>query len=142
MRMHLRLGFGLTNLFTAAVLGGAVLALPMRIKLIDVPSLLIAVLLFASGVSLLANLRWALRLFTIATWALLAVGLLLIAIAVLTIAFLSGVHGHWVDAGLPATGLAIALLVPYTLLYPVVSLLWIYRQRGSVPIAASSGTSP
>jgi hypothetical protein len=123
MHSRARVGFGIGNLLTAALLGAAVFMLPVRYTLVDALLVIVAVIAAMSAVGLLANAGWAGRGLRIAAFALLGFGLLAVGLAVLTLAFLAGVHGRWLDAGIPITMYALALIVPYTVIYPLVQLL-------------------
>jgi len=130
MHVRARLGFGIGNVVVAALLVAAIFVLPVRYWPLDGLLALVATLLVVSGVWLLAQLGGAALAGRVAAFALLGLGLVISTLAVLTLAFLSGVHGRWLDAGLPWTGLSLALLFPYTLVYPVWQLVYFAPGKG------------
>jgi hypothetical protein len=118
-----RFGFGTGNLVTSGLLVASIFVLPVRFWLVDGLIGAVAAVLLVSSVWLLADLRGAEKGARIAAFALLGLGLFAIGLAILTLAFLSSVHGRWLDYGLPWTVLALALLAPYTVVYPLLQLL-------------------
>jgi hypothetical protein len=130
MNVRARIGFGVGNLVAAALLVAAWSALPVRHLAIDGGLVAVAVLLALSSLPLFANAAWAVRALRLAAYILLTLGLGALGLGLLTIAFLSGVHGRWLDGGMLITVQWLALLVPYTVVYPVVQLLWSQRAQG------------
>jgi hypothetical protein len=126
-----RVGFGLGNLATATLLIVGVFMLPVRYWLVDALLVLGAIATAVSAVALLANVRWAARSLRISALTLLGVGLIAVLLAVLTLSFLAGVHGRWLEAGIPVTYSALALIVPYTIVYPIAQLLAIGDETGA-----------
>ena len=124
MHSRARVGFGVGNLVTAVLLAVGVQMMPLRHLAIDALLVVAAAVTAVSGVALLANVSWAARVQRIAALALLAFGLVAVALAVLTLVFLAGVHGRWLEAGIPITYAALALIVPYAVIYPIVQLLF------------------
>jgi len=125
----MRITFAVLNAVSASVLLLAVFALiTPRFWVLDVPAALIALVELVSAAALLARSPWALRALSVAAWVTFALGLTLVSLVVITIAFLRGIHTEYSLAGLTLTALAVALLVPYTVLLPVVQLLWLKRQ--------------
>lgn len=124
MHSRARVGFGVGNLVTAVLLAVGVYMMPLRHVAIDALLVLAAIVTAVSGATLLANVSWAPKLQRIAALTLLAFGLVAVALAVLTLVFLAGVHGRWLEAGIPITYAAVALIVPYAVVYPIVQLLF------------------
>lgn len=132
MHSRARVGFGLGNLVTAALLVLAVYMLPVRHLLVDGLLVVAAVVTGASSVAALAKLPKAALFLRIAAFTLLGLGLIAVALSVLTLAFLAGVHGRWLQAGIPIASYALALIIPYTIVYPIVQLLVVTpAQRGT-----------
>ncbi len=123
MRSGVRVGFGFGNLVAAGLLVAGIGALPVRFWAVDAPLAAVAVALVASSVVLFANLPWAQRALRAAAFALLGLGLFVIALAVLTLVFLAGVHGRWFGGSIQVTALTLALIVPYTVVYPIAQLV-------------------
>ncbi len=123
MRTGLRVGFGIGNLLAAALLAAGISALPVRFWAVDGPLAAVALALAASSVVMFTNVSWASVALRGAAFALLALGLVLVTLTVLTLVYLAGVHGRWLGGSGQVTELALALVVPYTLVYPVVELL-------------------
>lgn len=126
---RVRVTFAVLNAVTALILLVSVFGLVRpRYWVLDVPAGLMSAVQIVSAVGLFTRAAWALRALTVAAWASLVGGLGLVALTVLTMVFLRGVHG---DDGLAATaisGLSVALLLPYTVLLPTLELLWLSGQ--------------
>ena len=132
MDTRARVGFGIGNLVTAALLVLGVYMLPVRYLLIDALLVIGAVVAVASSIATFAKLPSAPLLLRIAAFALLGLGLIAVALAVLTLSFLAGVHGRWLEAGIPIATYALGLIIPYTIVYPIVQLLAVApEQRGT-----------
>jgi len=125
-----RVGLALGNLVAAAVWGAAGYALPLRFWLIDVPLAAAVVALVASAIAALARVAWAERALSVAAWVLLGLGLVLVFATTVSMGFLSGVHGEFGSMGVLVMALALALVVPYALAYPLIQLAWVFRRRG------------
>jgi len=125
------IGFAIGNFVPALVLGVGLYALPVRFWVVDV--LVVAAVLGVTGGSGVALARPALslRALKVAALALLAIGLLLVGAAALSAAFLSGVHGDYGRGGTLLMLLILFLMVPYTLVYPVLELLWLHGKQKS-----------
>ena len=123
------IGFAIGNLVPALVLGVGLYALPVRFWVVDI--LVSAAVLAVSGGSgvALARPALALRALRVAAIVLLGIGLLLVGAAGLSAAFLSGVHGDYGRGGTLLMVLILFLMVPYTLVYPVLELLWLHAKR-------------
>lgn len=122
MSSRLRWIFVAGNLLTAGLLATVLSVLPVRHALFDTVLAVLALALGASAIAMLANLAWSTRALRYSAGLLLGVGLLASGIAVLTLAFLSGVHGRWLDGGFPLTVVALGLIVPHLVVYPLVQL--------------------
>lgn len=131
MNTRAQLGFGIGNVITAALLGVARTQLPVRHAFFDGLLIAVAVVLSLSGLLAFMNLRWAPLALRVAAFALLGLGLVAIAVALLTIAFLSSVHGRWLEAGLPYATLALVLIAPYAVIYPVVQLVCVRAEKAA-----------
>lgn len=139
--MNPRLGFALGNLLPALVLGLGCYALPLRWWGMDVPIALLVLGLIASSAVALWKQELAYRVLRVAAFALLVVGLALVAAFALSIAFLSGIHGAFGAFGSLLMGLVILLLVPYALVYPALQLWWLAR-AGRAPELRGAGSPP
>jgi hypothetical protein len=139
--MNPRLGFALGNLVPALVLGLGCYALPLRWWGMDVPIALLVLGLFATSGIALWRPELAPRVLRLAAFALLVVGLGLVAAFALCIAFLSGIHGAFGAFGSLLMGLVILLIVPYALVYPAVQLWWLGRV-GRAPQVSCAGSPP
>src|SRR5262249_5328366 len=76
---------------------------------------------------------------------LLGIGLVLIAAAALSLAFLAGIHGEFGQGGMALMLLVTLLVLPYTLGYPVVELRWLgpaKRPVSAPPVASSTAEAP
>jgi hypothetical protein len=126
---RVRVAFAVLNSVVAVILLVGVFGLIQpRFWGLDVPAAVLGAVELVSAVALFARLPWALRALSVAAWVTFVGGLSLVGLIILTMVFLRSVHG---EDGLVATavsGLVVALLVPYTLLLPVVQLLWLKRQ--------------
>jgi hypothetical protein len=126
----MRITFGVLNALSALVLlVGLFGVVQPRFWALDVPLVGIALVELASAVALLAKLPWAMRALTVSAWVTFVLGLLVVSLILITIAFLRGIHGDYGLAALAVSTLVVALLVPYTLVLPALELLWLKRQR-------------
>ncbi len=126
----MRVTFGVLNALSALVLLVGVFGVVQpRFWALDVPAAIIALVELVSALALLARLPWALRALTVAAWVGLVLGLTIVSLIVITISFLRGIHGDYGLAALAVSVLIILLLVPYTVVLPVLQLLWLKRQR-------------
>jgi len=125
----MRVIFGLLNGVTALVLLVGVFGVVQpRFWALDVPAALIALVDLTSALALLARLPWALRALNVAAWVSFVLGLTIVTLIVISIAFLRSIHGDHGLAALAVSGLIVALLVPYVVLLPALELLWLKRQ--------------
>jgi hypothetical protein len=126
---RVRLLFAVSNALVALILLVGVFGLIQpRFWALDVPAAVLALVELVSAVSLFARLPWALRALSLAAWITFVGGLLLVGSIVLTMVFLRSIHGEDGVVATAVSGLVVLLLVPYTLLLPVVQLLWLKRQ--------------
>jgi hypothetical protein len=136
-------GFALGNLVPAALLGLGCGALPIRWWPADVLLLgTVATLCVTSG--LVLTRRGKPRFWLgIGARVLLGMGLVIIAAAALAVAFLAGIHGDFGRGGMSLMGLVAFMVLPYTVVYPVLQLAWlgtpVGRERGPAPTAESAG---
>ena len=126
-----RVGIAVGNLVAAGVWGAGGYALPLRFWVLDVPLVVTVAALVVSAIAALARAPWAELALKVAAWVLLGFGLLLVAITTLSMGFLSGVHGEFGTMGVLVMALALSLVVPYALAYPVFQLGWALRERGA-----------
>jgi hypothetical protein len=126
-------GFAVGNLAAALMLSVGLYALPVRFWPADV--LVGAAIAGVAGGSVVALARRPLawQALRVAALTLLGIGLLVIAAAALSLAFLSGVHGDYGRGGVVLMTLVLFLALPYTLVYPVLELLWLHARRGKPP---------
>ncbi|HEY3496618.1 MAG TPA: hypothetical protein VGK73_18090 [Polyangiaceae bacterium] len=131
-------GFAAGNLVAAVMLSVGLFALPVRYWLADV--VVVLSIAGAAGPSVAALIRPALapRALRIAALSLLTIGLLVIAAAALSLAFLSGVHGDYGRGGVALMTLVSFLVLPYTVVYPVLELLWLHQRGGLAKVRPSS----
>jgi hypothetical protein len=107
----------------------AAYALPVRYLIADTLVVLtVLVVLGASGWALFRPDR-AFSALRIAALALLAFGLLVIALAALGVSYLYGVQGDFGRGGVVIMMLIMLLALPYLVAYPVIQLLWLGRQK-------------
>jgi hypothetical protein len=126
---RVRVIFAVLNALVAVILLVGVFGLIQpRFWALDAPAALLGAVELVSAVALFARLPWALRALSVAAWVTFVGGLLLVGLIILTMVFLRSVHGEDGMVATAVSGLVIALLVPYTLLLPVVQLLWLKRQ--------------
>ena len=125
---RVRIAFGVLNALTALVLFlGVFVVVEPRFWALDVPAFVIAALELVSAVALLAKRRWALRALALAAWVSFVLGLLVVSLVVLSMAFLRGIHGDYGVAALAVSGLIVLLLLPYVVALPALQLLWLKR---------------
>lgn len=131
-----RIGFGAGNLALAAfALYGVFRLLPSRWWVVDGGAIVVALLLVASGVTLLARHRAAERVTRVAAGVVLALGMALFAAVVATATWISGVYGQVGTSGALVFGLVAALLLPYLVVYPAVMLAWVGPRAAPAPAA-------
>jgi hypothetical protein len=122
-------GFAIGNLVSVLLLSLGLFGLPVRYWVADTLVLLVLASILAGSVTALARPALAWRALRIAALSLLGIGLLLIAVAALSLAFLSGVHGDYGRGGVLLMALVLLAALPYTIVYPVIELVWLHRRR-------------
>jgi hypothetical protein len=118
------------NLVVAVVIKLAVFrAWPVRSLAVEIAAGVIAALLVASGVGLVLRARWADGLTRVAAIALLVAGVAVATALALGMTFARAVGGAGAGPGAVMFGLALALVAPYGVGYPIGLLVWV-RSRG------------
>jgi hypothetical protein len=122
--------FGIANVATAVLLVfGVFVALPARWWPVDTGAALLAALDLTAGVGLLARAKWAPLAAKVAGGVALALGLLVVSLLAVTASWLSGVYGPVGRGGSIVLALVAALAVPYTIVLPIVELVWLREAR-------------
>jgi hypothetical protein len=125
-----RLAFAVVNLLVAALVALAVfVGLPVRWWVVDTSAILITLALIASAVALSVNAGFSSLAVRIGAWSLLGIGLALLAVLVLTAAYLRATGGALGTRGVLGFALAAALVLPYFVVYPALQLGWDRNQR-------------
>lgn len=136
-RAGIRIGFGIANLFVAALAyGGIFRGLPSRWLPVDLAGIVVIALMAASGVALVLNRRGAVWLARIASFGVLAIGMILFAALVLTASWLAGVYGPIGKGGAAIFMLVAAMVLPYTIALPAAELLWLGALRAAAKRSA------
>jgi len=132
------LAFAVGNLVPATVLGAGLVALPVRFWPTDlvVGGSTLALALASSAV--IGRPAVAHRALLIGARVLLGVGILLVTAAVLSMAFLAGIHGDFGRGGVTLMLLVTLLVLPYAIVYPLVELWWL----GTGPAAVDPAPAP
>jgi hypothetical protein len=134
--------FGSIDLVAALLVALGVFAgLPARWWVVDLPAVAIVALLGASGVGLLARLRWGEKVARFASFVTLALGLALITALVVAASYLSGIYMAVGRGGALILVLVAALALPYLVVFPAAQLLWLGPARRSPPPGGTPGTS-
>jgi hypothetical protein len=132
-------GFALGNLVPATVFALAGVALPVRYAFADaLLALVVATVVGSSGVALFRAER-SLPALRAGALVLLGLGLLLIALAALSVAYLRGVQGDYGRGGVLIMSIVLLLALPYLVVYPVLELLLLHRRFGA---ARPKGAAP
>lgn len=121
-------GFAIGNLVPAFVFGLAGVALPVRYPFADVLLSLVIVTVVASSWVALFRADRALAALRVGAVTLLALGLLLVAMAGLGVAYLRGVQGDYGRGGVLIMSLVLLLALPYLVVYPALELLLLQRR--------------
>lgn len=118
------------------VIGALILLLDLSLTLrqwaLDVPVITAALLLLTTTAKALLQPANALRWLRIGAWTLLTLGVTFTSASVLSLAFLSGVHGQLLRHGIETLLLLLATSVPYVLVYPLVLLAWTAHRDATV----------
>jgi len=135
------IAFAAGNMIPATVLGAGVVALPVRYWPTDI--VVGGAALVLAGASSVAVGRPALarRALLLGARVLLGVGILLVAVALLSLAFLAGIHGDFGRGGVTLMLLVTLLVLPYAIVYPLVELWWL-SSRTPAPAPAATVASP
>jgi hypothetical protein len=134
--------FALGNLVPALVLGVGLYALPVRWLPADlVIGAAVLALPVTSGL-VFARPPASRRALRVGASVLLAVGLVLMAVAVLSLAFLSGIHGDFGQGGMTLMALVTFLVLPYAIVYPVLELLWVGPKKAQPKTDPAPAAAP
>ena len=112
------------NAVIAALILALDLTLTLRQWVLDVPIAVGALLLFIGAIKALLQPADARRWLRIGAWILLILGVAFTSMSILTVAFLSGVHGQLLRHGVDTLLLLLVASLPYLLVYPLVLLTW------------------
>ena len=124
------LTFGTANVVVAGLLVAGVFGgLPVRWWVVDVLALILAAALLTASVALTANTRWQSLAVRISAWMVLGAGLALLAALALGASFLYAVSGSLGPQSTQVLTLALALDVPYLLVYPALQLWWLRGEK-------------
>jgi hypothetical protein len=122
--------FAFTNASILVVGGVAIWRAVPRALAVDLASVVVGALLFASAVGLALRARWARPVTRIAAAVLLAAGLL--ATAALTTGMIFARAVSAVDSPGPLLfGLVLLAIVPYSVVYPLLLFCWLDKARGT-----------
>jgi hypothetical protein len=122
------IGFALGNLVPALVFGIAGVALPVRYVFADTLLSLVIVTVVGSSWQALFRPERALPALRVGAFTLLGLGLLLIALAGLSVAYLRGIQGDYGRGGVLIMTIVLLLALPYLVVYPALELLLIHRR--------------
>jgi hypothetical protein len=138
-------GFALGNLVPVVTFGLAGVALPVRYLFADaLLSCVVLTVVASSGVALFRAER-ALQALRVGALTLLGLGLLLLAAAALSVAYLRGIQGDYGRGGVAIMSLVLLLALPYLVVYPVLELVLLHprltaaRKRGGASEAGALG---
>lgn len=106
---------------------GIWVALPARWWPVDVPGTLLAIACTASAVGLWRRAAWGRRLALATCWALLVAGSLTVTALCITVAQISGQYGPVGAGGALLMGTMAALVLPYLVALPALSIAWLRR---------------
>lgn len=112
------------NAVIAALILALDLTLTLRQWVLDVPVALGALVLFISALKALLQPTDAQRWLRIGAFVLLTLGIAFTSASLLTLAFLSGVHGQLLRHGVDTLLFLLVASLPYLLVYPLVLLTW------------------
>jgi hypothetical protein len=131
------LAFAVGNLIPATVLGAGLVALPVRFWPTDVVVGGSALALALASSAVIGRPAVARRALLLGARVLLGVGILLVTAAVLSLAFLAGIHGDFGRGGVTLMLLVTLLVLPYAVVYPLVELWWLGTgSAAAAPVAA------
>lgn len=131
-------GFALGNLVPALTFGLAGAALPVRYLFADALLSLVIVTVVGSSAVALFRAERAFPALRVGALTLLGLGLLLIALAALSVAYLRGIQGDYGRGGVVIMTIVLLLALPYLVVYPVLELVLLHSRRtGARPKAAA-----
>jgi hypothetical protein len=134
--------FALGNLVPASLLAVGLAALPVRWWPVDL--VLGAAVLALPTTSAIVFWRPALArpALRVGGSVLLAVGLALVAAALLSVAFLSGIHGDFGRGGVTLMALIGFMVLPYVVGYPLFELWWLGKPAEQSAVVAAVSAPP
>lgn len=109
-------------LLALLVLGGVWLGLPARWAWVDVPGSALGLACAVAACGLFARAPWALRLARAVLWAELIAGSVLVTLLGASIAQLAGSYGPVGSGGALLFGVIAALVLPYLVVFPALTL--------------------
>lgn len=121
--------FAIGNALIGLLLSVGALLFDLRSSIVHVGAMLMAALLFASSFGLLRSTRWRLSALRAGAYVGLCAGFCVLAALAFWAIDLSAASIRFQASGTLTTLLALALLLPYMLLYPTLQLLWAHRQQ-------------
>ena len=125
---------GVTQLIVAALTAAGVwIGLPTRWWPIDVAGTTLAVLIAASGASLLSRQPWAARVARLVAWVVLVAGCTVATLLAITVGHLWGLYGAVGSGGAVLMGTIAALVTPYLVGAPALWLSWLKRSSPDAP---------
>lgn len=127
--------FAILNLVPSAMLAVGLWQLPVRWLPADLVIGSAVVVLPVTSAVAVSRPVWSRPALRVASWILLVVGLLLVGAAVLSVAFLAGVHGDFGRGGVALMTLIAFLVLPYAVGYPALELWWLGPSRPASPEA-------
>ena len=140
--------FALGNLVPAILLGVGLYALPVRWWPADVVLGAAVITLPVTSAFVFRRPVQSVQALRVGASVLLAVGLALVGAALLSVAFLSGIHGDFGQGGMLLMALIAFLVLPYVIVYPLFELWWVGARRetaaddaGSARISAARPTN-
>src|SRR4051794_15645664 len=139
--------FALGNLVPAIVLAVGLYALPVRWWPADVVVGAAVLALPATSAIVFGRPALSRQALRVGGSVLLAVGLAVVAAALLSLAFLSGIHGDFGQGGMTLMALIGFLVLPYVIVYPIFELWWLAErgkqgERSAAIAAGSAATAP
>lgn len=124
------MAFGAVNLLVAALVAiGVFRALPARWWPVDTVAAILIALLAVAGFGLIRRTPWATRVARVASFVVLGVGLVLVAVLALTASYLSAIYGPVGRGGALILSLVAALVLPYLVAVPAWQLVWLGAKR-------------